>query len=126
MKYPIKEAIEAKKRAYAPYSGFHVGAALLCENGKVFAGCNIENSSYPVTLCAERSAIASAISSGEIKFRAIVISGDTDYCAPCGMCRQMMDEFVTDDFEIVLAKNEDEYKVYKMKDILPLSFKFEK
>lgn len=126
MKYPIKEAFEAKEKAYAPYSGFKVGAALLCKDGKVYLGCNIENASYPVTLCAERVAISSAIADGNREFAAIVITGGEDYCPPCGMCRQALAEFADGQFKVVLAKNEKETKVYKLSELLPETFVLDK
>ena len=126
MKYPIKEAFEAKEKAYAPYSNFKVGAALLCEDGIVYKGCNIENSSYPVTICAERVAVGNAIADGNRKFKAIVITGGDDYCYPCGMCRQTLAEFADGEFRIVLAKNESETKVYKLSELLPESFVLDK
>lgn len=122
MKYPIKEAFEAKENAYAPYSNFKVGAALLCADGTIYKGCNIENASYPVTLCAERSALASAVSEGKRDFVAIVITGGEDYCFPCGMCRQALAEFCNKDFRVVVAKNENETKVYKLYELLPETF----
>lgn len=126
MKYPIKEAFEAKENAYAPYSGFKVGAALLCENGKIYKGCNVENGSYPVTLCAERGAIASAVADGNLAFKAIVITGGEDFCYPCGMCRQALAEFADGEFKVVLAKSERETKVYKLSELLPESFVLDK
>ena len=126
MKYPIKEAFEAKEKAYAPYSGFKVGAALLCKDGKVYLGCNIENASYPVTLCAERVAISSAVADGNREFAAIVITGGKDYCPPCGMCRQALAEFADGQFKVVLAKNEKETKVYKLSELLPETFVLDK
>ena len=125
MTYPIKQAFEAKERAYAPYSNFKVGAALLCTDGSVYIGCNIENSSYPVTVCAERVALGSAVADGKREFQAIVITGGEDYCYPCGMCRQALAEFCKEGFEIVVAKSENDYKVYKMNDLLPKSFVFD-
>jgi homotetrameric cytidine deaminase len=122
MKYPIKEAFEAKERAYAPYSDFKVGAALLCADGTVYKGCNIENASYPVTLCAERVALSSAVADGKRDFVAIVITGGEDYCFPCGMCRQALAEFCDKDFRVVVAKNENETKVYKLIELLPEAF----
>lgn len=126
MKYPINEAFEAKEMAYAPYSNFNVGAALLCSDGRVYKGCNIENSSYPVTICAERVAIGNAIADGNRDFEALVITGGDDYCYPCGMCRQTLAEFADGDFKIVLAKSENETKVYKLSELLPESFVFNK
>ncbi len=126
----IKAAIEVRKNAYAPYSGFYVGAALLAESGKVYTGANVENSSFPVGTCAERSAFAAAISSGERKFTAVCIVGEknnnpllgADYCMPCGMCRQFMTEFCDKDFEIISAKNEEDYKVSRLGDLMPGAF----
>lgn len=122
MKYPIKEAFEAKENAYAPYSEFKVGAALLCSDGSIYKGCNIENSSYSATICAERAALACAISDGKRDFTALVITGGDDYCYPCGICRQALSEFVDDDFKIVIAKSETETKVYKISELLPECF----
>ena len=126
MKYPVKEAFEAKEKAYAPYSNFKVGAALLCGDGRVYKGCNIENSSYPVTICAERVAVGNAIADGNRNFKAIVITGGDDYCYPCGMCRQTLAEFADSDFKIVLAKSENETKVYKLSELLPECFVLDK
>lgn len=126
MRYPIKEAFEAKERAYAPYSGFKVGAALLCDDGSVYVGCNVENASYPITMCAERGALASAVADGKRSFKAIVITGGDDYCPPCGMCRQALAEFADGGFKVVLAKSENETKVYKITELLPESFVLDK
>lgn len=126
MKYPVREAFEAKKNAYSPYSEFKVGAALLCADGSVYKGCNVENSSYPVTLCAERSALAAAIADGKRKFSAIVITGGEDFCFPCGMCRQALAEFADESFEIVLARTETDIKIYRMSELLPESFVLDK
>ena len=122
MKYPIKEAFEAKKNAYAPYSNFHVGAALLCSDGSVYIGCNVENSSYSVTLCAERGALSAAVADGKKDFDAIVITGGNDFCYPCGACLQALVEFVEKDFKVVIAKSETEYKVVEIRDLLPNLF----
>ncbi len=125
----IKMALEARKIAYAPYSKFTVGAALLGKNGIVYKGCNIENASYPVTNCAERTAFFTAVSEGQKEFEAIAIVGGKegerklDYCAPCGMCRQVMMEFCDyEDFEIIIAKNENDYKVFTLKELFPEGF----
>ncbi len=102
----IVEALSVREQAHAPYSGFKVGAALLCVGGDVFTGCNIENSSYGATICAERVAFSSAIAKGKRKFNAIAIVGGkdeiNDFCYPCGICRQFMSELCTPDFKIVL------------------------
>lgn len=118
----IKKSFEAQKNSYAPYSNFQVGASLLCKNGKIYLGANIENASYPAGICAERVAYAKAISEGEKEFVAICItSKNGDYTYPCGVCRQFMSEFDIDT-EIVVAKSESDYKVCKLKDLLPNSF----
>lgn len=125
----IRAAFEAQTHAYAPYSNFRVGAALLCEDGKIYGGCNIENASYGACNCAERTAIFRAVYEGERNFKAIVIVGRPvnaekfEYCAPCGICRQVMSEFCDPEtFEIILPRSETDYKVYKLKELLPLSF----
>lgn len=123
----IKEAKEAAKGSYAPYSHFNVGAALLTADGKVYSGCNIENAAYSPTNCAERTAFFKAISEGEREFSAIAIVGGknldfSDFCPPCGVCRQVMSEFCNGDFRIILGRNDEEYKVYTLKELLPLSF----
>lgn len=120
----VKEAYEAKKNAYAPYSKFHVGAALLTEDGKIYRGCNIENAAYSPTNCAERTAFFKAISDGERNFSAIAIAGDTqDYLFPCGVCRQVMAEFCDlNEFEVVVAKDETDFKVLKLAELFPGAF----
>ncbi len=125
----IKLALEAREKSYSPYSGFAVGAALLCKNGKVFTGCNIENSGYSATNCAERTAIFKAVSEGETEFEKIAVVGGNaedkapvDYCSPCGVCRQVMREFCDADFEILIAKGETDYKSVTLADLLPMSF----
>lgn len=124
----IALALEARQKSYSPYSGFAVGAALLCANGKIFTGCNIENSGYSATNCAERTAIFKAVSEGEREFAKIaVVGGNADnapqnYCPPCGICRQVMREFCEPDFEIIIAKNESDYKTVTLADLLPMSF----
>ena len=119
-------AESARNRAYAPYSHFTVGAALLSKSGKVYLGCNIENAAYGAVMCAERTAFFTAICEGERDFAAIAIAGGRegeagDVCAPCGICRQVMAEFCASDFEIVLGPESD-IKVYRLDEILPLSF----
>lgn len=124
----IEEAFLARECAYTPYSHFRVGAALLAENGTIYRGCNIENAAYTPSNCAERTAFFKAVSEGERSFRAIAIVGGKedeerlDYCAPCGVCRQVMREFCPDDFQIILAKSATEYQVYTLKQLLPESF----
>ncbi len=122
----INCAIEAMKSSYSPYSGFAVGAALLCKNGKIFTGVNIENASFSATNCAERTAFFKAVSEGEKEFLSIAVVGGkngeiVDYCPPCGICRQVMAEFCDKDFEILLFNGEN-IKKYTLDDILPISF----
>ena len=123
----IRIAKLAAENAYVPYSGFTVGAALLTKDNKVYSGCNIENASYSPTNCAERTAFFKAISESERDFAAIAIVGGknksfTDYCTPCGVCRQVMAEFCSKDFKIILGKNDDEYKTFTLVELLPESF----
>lgn len=126
----VIKAIEARKNAYTPYSHFKVGAALLSKSGEVIKGCNIENAAYGPTNCAERTAFFKAISEGIMEFNKIAIVGgdekETDvfssYAYPCGVCRQVMKEFCNDDFEIIVGKSADEYEVYRLDQILPMSF----
>lgn len=115
-------AVRASEKSYSPYSNFKVGAVLLTEDGQVFTGCNIENASYSLTVCAERTAIFKAVSSGFRNFKAIAIAGSSDGdfskpCPPCGACLQVMSEFCDDDFMIVLADG-----VHKLSDFLPKRF----
>ena len=116
----------ARKNSYSPYSHFCVGAALLCKNGKVYTGCNIENASYTPCNCAERTAIFKAVSEGERNFEAIAIVGGKNgehggFCAPCGVCRQVIAEFCDKDFKIVLG-DEDKFEVYTLETMLPFAF----
>ena len=122
-----KEAIGAMKNAYAPYSGYKVGAALLTEKGKLFAGCNIENAAYTPTVCAERVALFNAISSGERNFTAIAVAGGKDGVIngafpPCGVCRQVMAEFCAPDFTVLVVTGEDSYKKYTLNELFPQAF----
>ena len=123
----IDLAIAAMGNAYTPYSGFQVGAALLCSDGSVYSGCNIENAAYGPTNCAERTAVFKAVSEGKREFSAIAICGGkdgriTDYCPPCGVCRQVLREFCRDDFIIYLAGPNGAYKAVTLGDLLPFSF----
>ncbi len=124
----IDLAIEQLSFAYAPYSGFQVGAALLTKEGKMYIGCNIENAAYSPTNCAERTAFFKAVSEGERQFQAICIVGGkngvlTDYTAPCGVCRQVMMEFCNpDSFQIILAKDRETYKIFSLRELLPMGF----
>lgn len=124
----VNLAIEAREHAYIPYSGFAVGAALLTKEGKVYQGCNIENSAFGPTNCAERTAFFTAVYQGERDFEAIAIVGGkggepiSELCAPCGVCRQVMREFCKDDFKIYLSKGDGNVLTYTLSDLLPLSF----
>lgn len=114
--------------SYAPYSNFKVGAALITKDGKIFTGCNVENAAYGPSNCAERTAFFKAISEGELSFEGIMIVGGPngiikDYCAPCGVCRQVMMEFCNPEiFSIFLAKDENDIIEYKLKNLMPLGF----
>lgn len=125
----IATATEAMKMSYSPYSGFSVGAALLCADGTVYTGCNIENASFTPTVCAERTAIFKAVSEGKRDFTAIAIVGGkgceiTDFCPPCGVCRQVMSEFCDlETFEVYLFDGR-ESKTYTLAELLPASFSF--
>ncbi|MBQ3571498.1 MAG: cytidine deaminase [Clostridia bacterium] len=118
-------AEEARLKAYAPYSGFKVGAALLAKSGKVYLGCNIENAAYTPTNCAERTAFFKAVSEGEFEFEKIAIVGGkekpSELVAPCGVCRQVMAEFCNPSFEIVLG-NSKNFKKLTLGEMLPCSF----
>ena len=119
----IVEALGARKMAYAPYSEFKVGAAVLMENGKIFSGCNIENASYGATNCAERTAIFKAVSEGLKEIIAIAIVGDLkNYTYPCGICRQVIAEFANKNTSIILARDENDYMVKNLEEVLPGAF----
>lgn len=125
----IEEALKARTFSYTPYSRFRVGAALLSDDGQIFTGCNIENAGYTPSNCAERTAFFKAVSQGIREFQAIAIAGgpedasELDYCAPCGVCRQVMMEFCDpESFQIILAKNPKEYQILTLKEILPMGF----
>jgi cytidine deaminase len=118
-----KIAIDARENAYVPYSKFKVGAAVITEDGSIYTGCNIENASYGATNCAERTAIFKAVSEGHKKIKAIAVVGDmSTNTYPCGICRQVIVEFATEDIQIILVKNEEEYVVKTMEEILPGAF----
>lgn len=125
----VKASIEARESAYVPYSHFSVGAALLSKDGKLYHGCNIENAAYTPSNCAERTAFFKAVSEGTFGFEAIAVCGGPEgepistYCPPCGVCRQVIREFCDPEtFVILLAKNENEWQRYLLKDLLPESF----
>lgn len=122
-----KLAIGAMNNSYSPYSSYKVGAALLCDDGSVYTGCNIENASFTPTVCAERVAIFKAISDGKRNFISIAVAGGkngeiSDTFPPCGVCRQVLAEFCDPDFEILFIKSHNEYKSVKLKELLPFSF----
>ena len=124
----IQRAIEQMRFSYVPYSNFRVGAALLTRDGKIYTGCNIENAAYGPTNCAERTAFFKAVSEGERQFDAICIVGGPDgvlkgFTAPCGVCRQVMMEFCNPEtFQIILAVSVEDYRIYTLKELLPLGF----
>ena len=117
----VARAAEFRSRAYAPYSGFAVGAALLGRSGRIYGGVNVENAAYPVGICAERAAIAAAVTSGEHAFEALAVIADSpEVCAPCGMCRQMLMEFPME--RIILANTAGDLRVLTPEELLPLAF----
>lgn len=123
----IKIAVEAMSRAYAPYSGYKVGAALLCADGTVFTGCNIENGAFSPSICAERTAFAKAVSEGYRDFTAIAVCGGKDgvisgIFPPCGVCRQVMREFCKDDFLTYMIDVGEHYETRTLAQLLPDSF----
>ena len=120
-------AKEAMEKSYAPYSNYNVGAVLLCKNGNTYKGCNIENASYSLTNCAERTALFSAIANGEKEFKAICIVGGkngeiTDYAMPCGACRQALAEFCNENLKVYVGISENDIKEYTLDELLPYSF----
>lgn len=124
-----RAALQAREHSYSPYSHFAVGAALMAQDGTVYTGCNIENASYSVSNCAERSALFAAVSSGARKFRAIAIAGGPDteteplpMCSPCGMCRQALFEFGGHELAVVFVQDENVYSVYTLGQLMPMGF----
>lgn len=120
VKMLLNRARDARNLSYSPYSGFRVGAALLCEDGEIFLGCNIENVSFGATNCAERSAVFSAISSGHRKFQAIAVVADDGLIMPCGICRQVLSEFAPN--ITVICGKKDGHEIYKLNELLPNDF----
>ncbi len=124
----IRSAMEARKKAYAPYSGYMVGAAVLTNELRIYTGCNIENAAYTPTVCAERTAIFKAVSEGWRRFKAIAVVGSpkggiTQYAFPCGVCRQVMREFAdADNFVVIVAKSEQDYQALTLRELLPEGF----
>lgn len=120
-------AKKAAENAYAPYSGFTVGAALLSKGGKIYSGCNIENAAFSPTNCAERTAFFKAVSEGEREFSAIAVAGGKNLsfnksCFPCGVCRQVMSEFCGEDFKIIVGNDLEGVKVFTLGELLPERF----
>ena len=119
----LQMAEEASKNAYVPYSKFPVGACVLCESGNVYTGCNFENSSFGLTICAERNAVGTAIANGERKIKAVaVFSPNMVNCTPCGACRQVLDEFKSENGLEIITKTEAGVKVYTINELLPECF----
>ena len=122
----MEAAAEAREHSYSPYSGYCVGAALLSEDGRIFTGCNVENAGYSATNCAERTAVFKAVSEGTRRFTAMAVVGGrrgevSPFCAPCGVCRQVLVEFCSADLVVILGTPED-FKVYTLGELLPFSF----
>lgn len=123
----VKAAFDAMQEAYAPYSCYKVGAALLSKSGTVYSGCNVENAAYGPTNCAERTAFFKAVSEGEREFLKIAIVGGkngnvNDLFMPCGVCRQVMAEFCDGDFEVIVARSTDDFSVFTLSELLPYGF----
>ena len=126
----ITESIKARENSYCPYSKFAVGAALFTRSGKIFTGCNVENAAFSPANCAERTAVFKAVSEGETDFEAIAVCGGfsgkpiSEICPPCGVCRQVLSEFVTPgEFTVIMAYSETEYETATLDELLPRSFK---
>lgn len=118
----VKAAKMVKRNAYAPFSRFRVGAALLTNEGRIYTGCNVENSSFSLTICAERTALFNAISDGAKKFKAIaIISDDPGFTPPCGACRQVLSDLARN-IDFVMVNSRDQIKIVKLKTLLPLTF----
>ena len=122
----IRCAEEMKARAYVPYSSFPVGAALLCADGTVFTGCNVENGAYSMCICAERTALVKAVSEGHLQFEKIAVTANTEeHCLPCGACRQMLIEF-SPDMEVICANQDGDYASYPLYEMLAPAFQLKK
>lgn len=118
-------ANDVKENAYAPYSGFRVGAALLTRSGKIYTGVNVENASYGATLCAERGAVAKAVSEGEQEFRALAVASSAGEAMPCGICRQVLMEFEPE-LRVITGKDEEHLESYSLQELLPGAFSLQK
>ncbi|MCX7923512.1 MAG: cytidine deaminase [Clostridia bacterium] len=120
----VKQATSAKENAYAPYSKFRVGAAVVTGNNKIYTGVNIENASYGATCCAERTAIYKSVSEGETEIKAVAIASDSEeYIYPCGICRQVLAEFGSSDMQVICTNQNGEYKIHTLEEVLPNAFK---
>lgn len=118
----IRQAMQARERAYAPYSGFKVGAVVLGGTGRLYEGCNVENASYGASLCAERVALGQAIAAGEEDIQAVAVVADTEgICSPCGICRQVLIEFGRN-IDVVMANMRGDYKIVRSEDLMPCAF----
>ena len=121
-------ALKMRELSYVPYSDFAVGAALLTKDGRIFTGCNVENAAFGPSICAERTAVAKAVSEGAREFAAIAVAGGKggeppkDYCPPCGVCRQVLAEFSGPDMPVIVVKSEEEIRITTLGDLLPQSF----
>ena len=121
-------ALKARERAYAPYSGYTVGAALLAKDGRIFTGCNVENASYPAGICAERNAVFHAVSEGCTSFEAIAVAGGKmhktpgNYTMPCGICRQVLSEFCGPEFPVIVVSGDGDIREHKLGELLPYAF----
>jgi cytidine deaminase len=123
----LEAAKKVKENAYAPYSHFHVGAALITDTGEIFTGCNVENTSYGLTICAERNAIFKMISDGEHRIAEILVIGDTEeFLPPCGACRQVMTEFSTNDTVVYLCNKQGQWQKTTMGELMPFTFSLNK
>lgn len=124
----VEAALDVREKAYAPYSRYAVGAALLTREGDIYTGCNVENASYGAANCAERTAVFKAVSEGKRNFLAIAIAGGmagqapAEYAYPCGICRQVMKEFAGKDFRVIVAKSQTDYQDYSLEELLPHGF----
>ena len=123
----VEKAVKALENSYSPYSGFKVGVALLTKDGRVFVGCNIENASYTPTVCAERTAVFKAVSEGKRTFAAIAVAGGREGAVdgsslPCGVCRQVLSEFCSQDFSVLIVEKEGKYREYRLDELLPHAF----
>ncbi len=123
----LEAAQKVKENAYAPYSHFHVGAALITDTGKIYHGCNVENTSYGLTICAERNAVFRMISDGERRIAEVLVIGDTEeFLSPCGACRQVMTEFSTNDTVVYLCNKHGQWKKTTMAELMPYTFSLNK